>query len=153
MHTVRELVKKENKNPLRGGPVFSPIAFGEEAREMLAKQNLSADSVPAAGCMVTLHPKVSRLYGASTTEIAAADVHPDNMKMFEAIARNVGDPLFGVDIIMENMGRSWRDQPCGVIECNSLPAIDVHHDPLRGEARNVAGAVWNMIFPESGIRG
>ena len=72
--------------------------------------------------------------------------------MFKTIAETVDDPLFGVDIIMESMARSWRDQPCGIIECNSLPAIDVHHVPLRGTPRDVAGAVWDMIFPASKIK-
>ena len=150
-HTVRALVDRENDHPLRRGPVFSPIVFGDEARALLDAQHLAPDAIPEAGRMVMLHPKVSRLYGASTTEIAFTDVHPDNVAMFKAIAETVDDPLFGIDIIMENMARSWRDQPCGVIECNSLPAIDVHHVPLRGTLRNVAGAVWDMIFPASKI--
>ncbi len=151
-HTVRELVDRENAHPLRRGPVFSPIVFGDEANAMLGAQRLTPDSIPEAGRMVPLHPKVSRLYGASTTEIAFADVHSDNSAMFKTIAEAVDDPLFGVDIIMEDMARSWRSQACGVIECNSLPAIDVHHDPLRGTPRNAAGAVWNMIFPASDPR-
>lgn len=150
--TVRELVERENEDPARRGPVFSPIAFGAEARAMLDAQRLTPDSIPEAGRMVPLHPKVSRLYGASTTEIAFADVHPDNAAMFKTIAETVDDPLFGVDIIMESMARSWRAQPCGIIECNSLPAIDVHHVPLRGTPRDVAGAVWDMIFPASKIK-
>ena len=97
-----------------------------------------------------LHPKVSRSYGASTTEIT--DAHPENVELFLKIAETLDDPLVGVDFMMEDMARSWREQKCGVIECNSCPFIDLHHYPLRGPARNVAGMVWDMIFPSSAAR-
>jgi hypothetical protein len=46
--------------------------------------------------------------------------------------------------------KSWVETPrCGVIECNSLPFIDLHHFPLQGKPRNIAAAVWNVIFPAS----
>ena len=37
--------------------------------------------------VVIIHPKVSRSYGASTTEIEVANVHPDNEKLFVHIAK------------------------------------------------------------------
>jgi cyanophycin synthetase len=97
--------------------------------------------------MVTLHEKVSRAYGASTTEMA--DVHPENEKLFVKIAAVLDDPLVGVDFMIEDMAKPWYEQKCGVIECNSLPFIDLHHFPLKGSARNAAGAVWEMIFPDA----
>jgi len=72
--------------------------------------------------MVIIHPKVSRSYGASTTEIE--DIHPDNEKLFVRIAQVLDDPLVGIDFMIDDMARSWKDQKCGVIECNSLPFID-----------------------------
>ena len=63
------------------------------------------------------------------------------------------DPLVGVDFMMDDMARSWKEQKCGVIECNSLPFIDLHHFPLKGPARNAAGNVWDLIFGGAGKRG
>ena len=74
------------------------------------------------------------------------DVHPDNLKLFLKIAATLDDPLVGVDFMMEDMARSWRTTRCGVIECNSLPFIDLHHFPYAGRARNVAGMVWDLAF-------
>jgi hypothetical protein len=31
------------------------------------------------------------------------------------------------------------------LEANSLPFINLHHDPLLGTPRNVAGMVWDML--------
>ncbi len=146
-HAIRELIVKENENPLRHGPIFHELVMDEEAARMLAAQNLSPASVPARGRMVILHPKVSRTFGASTTEIPDKEVHPDNTALFLKMARVLDDPLVGIDFIIEDASRSWRDQKCGVIECNSLPFIDLHHFPLKGEPKNVAGAVWDLIWP------
>ena len=79
-HTVHELIVKENNNPLRHGPIFHELPLGEETIAILKNQNLSLDSAPDAGRMVIIHPKVSRAYGASTTEIT--DIHPDNDRLF-----------------------------------------------------------------------
>lgn len=149
-HTIHQLIIEENKNPLRHGPIFHELPLGEETIALLKEQNLSLESIPAAGRMIIVHPKVSRSFGASTTEIT--DIHPDNETLFLKIAEVLDDPLVGVDFIIDDMSRSWRGQTCGVIECNSLPFIDLHHFPLKGPARNAAGAVWDLIFSQSGSR-
>lgn len=141
-HTLQQLIAEENKNPARQGPIFHMLDVDQE---MLAKQKLSFDSVPPKNTMVVLHPKVSRSFGASTTEIT--DIHPDNAALFLKIADVLNDPLVGIDFMIDDMARSWHEQKCGVIECNSLPFIDLHHYPLKGPARNVAGMVWDLIFP------
>jgi len=146
--TVHQLITEENNNPLRHGPIFHELPLGEETIAILKEQNLSLDSVPGAGRMVIIHPKVSRAYGASTTEMT--DIHPDNEKLFLHIAKTLDDPLVGVDFMIDDMAKSWKEQKCGVIECNSLPFIDLHHFPLKGPTRNAAGAVWDLIFAASG---
>jgi cyanophycin synthetase len=147
-HTIRELVAEENKDPLRRGPIFHELSLAnDEARASLKAQDLTETSVPKKGRIVVLHSKVSRSYGASTTEIT--DAHPENLALFLKIAETLNDPVVGIDLMMEDMARSWRDQKCGVIECNSCPFIDLHHYPLKGPARNVAGMVWDLVFPGS----
>jgi len=162
-HTVRELIAHENENPLRHGPIFHELHLDDNAATTLAQQNLSFDAIPVHGQMAILNNKVSRAYGASTTELSegvdaygARAIHPDNHELFLKIARVLDDPLVGVDFMIEDMARSWRTggssgapQKCGVIECNSLPFIDLHHYPLRGKPKNVAGMVWDLIWPAS----
>lgn len=150
-HTIHQLIIEENKSPLRHGPIFHELPLGEETIAILKEQSLSLDSIPLAGRMVIIHPKVSRAYGASTTEIA--DIHPENEKLFLKIAETLDDPLVGVDFMIDDMAKSWKEQKCGVIECNSLPFIDLHHFPLKGPTRNAAGSVWDLIFTNSGEGG
>lgn len=148
--TIRELAKAENALPARHGPIFHEIPLGEDAEAELKLQNLSWNSVPERGRRVVLGQKVGRGNGATNADVTA-DAHPENVLLFERIARVLGDPLVGVDFIIEDMARPWRAQPkCGAIECNSLPFIDLHHYPYSGKIQNAAGAVWEMIFPGSG---
>ncbi len=147
-HAVRELVENENRNPRRGGPTFNPLRFDEAAGRELARQGLSWDAVPEIGRMVTLHTYISRFYGGSTSDFTER-AHPDNIALFEHIGATLDDSLVGVDFIIGDMERSWREQKlCGVIECNSLPNIDLHHDVLYGENRDVAGMLLELAFAE-----
>jgi D-alanine-D-alanine ligase-like ATP-grasp enzyme len=144
--TVRELVLRENKNPARHTHSFHEILMDEEAERELTRQGLRFDAVPAAGREVSLNTHVSRYYGASTTDFTDR-AHPDNIALFERVARTLDDSLVGVDFIIEDMERSWREQKlCGVIECNSLPSIDLHHDVLYGKNRDIAGMLLDIAF-------
>ena len=41
------------------------------------------------------------------------------------------------DFIIEDITKSWKEeQHCGIIECNSLPFIDLHHYPLFGNKQH-----------------
>ena len=142
--TITQLIEIENKNPLRHGPIFHELHVDDDGLAILKEQKLSLNDVPEKDRMVTLHPKVSRSFGASTTEIT--DIHPENQKLFLRMAAVLEDPIVGIDFMINDMAKPWQEQKCGVIECNSLPFIDLHHYPLKGPARNVAGLVWDIAF-------
>jgi cyanophycin synthetase len=149
VHTVRELTEIENKNPKREGPIFHHITLDADTDEEIKRQGLTWDAIPAVGRVVTLSQKVGRGSGGITRDVTDI-THPDNKELFEKIGRVLADPLVGVDFIIQDIDRSWKDQKaCGVIECNSLPFIDLHHYPYAGQVRDAAGALWNLIFPAS----
>jgi hypothetical protein len=51
--------------------------------------------------------------------------------------------------MIADMSRSWEEQPdAGVIECNSMPFIDVHHRVVSGKQINVAEYLWREVFHE-----
>ena len=149
IHNVRELIDIENRNPLRAGPIFHQLKLDKEAIKELTHWNRSENTIPKKDEIVTLGQKTSRSVGGGITDMTDI-VHPDNKIMLEKIAEVLNDPLIGVDFIMDDVSRSWRDQPkCGVIECNSAPFIDLHHFPLVGQPHNVASALWDIIYPDS----
>ncbi len=149
VHTIRELVEIENKNPLRHGPIFHQIGMGADEEKELSFWKRTWNTIPAKDEVVTLGQKTSRAVGGGITDVTD-DMHPDNVAMLETIALVLDDPLIGVDFIMNDVSISWKHQPrCGVIECNSAPFIDLHHFPLVGKPRNVASALWDIIYPDS----
>lgn len=146
-HTIRELIAIENRNPRRHTQLFHEIAIDDEVMRELARQGLTPDSVPAKGAMQILSTHASRFYGGSTTNMTAV-AHPDNMALFRKIGTTLADSLVGVDFIIQDMTRPWKEQlPCGVIECNSLPNTDLHHEVLYGDGFDISGLLLDLIFP------
>jgi D-alanine-D-alanine ligase-like ATP-grasp enzyme len=149
VHSLRELLQNENERPERAGPIFHKIVMDAEAEKELKRKNVGMDDVPEKDRIITFSQKTSRSCGGITTEVTE-NTHPENVKMLEHVAKFLNDPLVGVDFIMEDITKSWREeQHCGIIECNSLPFIDLHHYPLFGKPNNVAGKLWDLVLPES----
>ncbi|MDD5721126.1 MAG: hypothetical protein PHT16_01610 [Candidatus Pacebacteria bacterium] len=156
INTVKELLEEENRRPERNGPIFHKIIIDKEAEEELKRQKVKLEDVIEKNKVVTFSQKTSRGCGGTTTEVTDI-THPENVEMLEHAAKFLNDPLVGIDFIIEDITKSWkepayrtgREQHCGIIECNSLPFIDLHHYPLFGKPNNVAGKLWDLILPES----
>ncbi|OGI46752.1 hypothetical protein A2121_00035 [Candidatus Nomurabacteria bacterium GWB1_40_6] len=157
VHTLRELLDEENKRPERKGPIFHQIPIDKEAEAELKRQNIKMDDVVEKDRVITFSQKTSRSCGGTTTEVTDI-VHPENKEMLEKVGAFLKDPLVGVDFIIEDVTKSWKEpartggkQHCGIIECNSLPFIDLHHYVMFGKSNNVAGKLWDLVLPESKI--
>jgi cyanophycin synthetase len=151
LRTVQELFEEENKRSQRAGPIFHKILIDKEANIELERQNVKMSDIIEKGKVVTFSQKTSRGCGGTTTEITDI-THPKNIEMLEHVAKFLDDPLIGVDFIIEDITKSWKDQPrSGIIECNSLPFIDLHHYVMFGKPNNVAGKLWDLVLPESKI--
>lgn len=152
VHTLQELLEEENKRPQREGPIFHKIMVDKEGEIELKRQNIGLGDIPEKGRIITFSQKTSRGCGGTTTEVTNI-IHVDNIEMLEHIGRFLNDPLIGVDFVIEDITKSWKEeQHCGIIECNSLPFIDLHHYPLFGKPVNIAGKLWDLVMPESKVR-
>lgn len=147
-HTIGELVAAANLHPGRDEDIFHGLPSEMEAKIELVRQGLNWQSVPAAGQVVTLGSKVNRGIGGVTVDVTN-ETHPTNIELFHRVAQVVGDPIIGIDFITRSIAQPWHEQPpSGIIECNSLPFIDLHHYPINGTPRNAAGAIWDLVWPE-----
>jgi D-alanine-D-alanine ligase-like ATP-grasp enzyme len=147
--TIRALAEKENNNPRRHGPTFHQLPLdGDDARDELERQNYTWESVPPKNAFVTLSSHISRFLGGSTTDFTHR-VHPENTALFEYMAKVLDDSLVGIDFIIDDIARPWREQKlCGVVECNSLPNIQLHSDVLYGKSFDAAGMLFDLAFPK-----
>jgi cyanophycin synthetase len=149
VHTVQELLIEENKRGERSGPLYHQITTDKDTELELKRQNIGMSDIPKEEQTITFSQKTSRGCGGTTTEVTEI-THPDNIKMLEHIGSFLKDPLVGVDFIIKDITKSWKEQEnCGIIECNSLPFIDLHHYPLFGKPNNVASKLWDLVLPES----
>ena len=110
----------------------------------LANQSLQTASILPKGEIVSLSEKIGVDYGGSSSEDIEI-CHPDNKDLFVRVGEAIGDPLVGFDFIIPDITRSYKEQRCGFLEVNTLPFINLHHDPLLGKPQNVAGKVWDMM--------
>ena len=141
VHSIAELVAIKNSRP---HPRVKDIIMDSSADIFLRRQQLSADVILPAGKVVSLSEKVGLNSGGSSSE--DFDIcHPDNKELFLRAAKVLGDPVVGFDFIMPDIVASWKNPKCGFIEANSLPFINLHHDPLLGTPRNAAALVWDMM--------
>ncbi len=139
-HTIRELV--ELKNQSRHEKV-SAVKLTPQTDIFLARQNLTLDSVLGAGQQIDLIEKIGVSYGGHSAEETHL-THPETIRILEAAAKVVGDPLIGFDFIIPDISRSPHEQKWGIIEVNGVPFINLHHDPVEGH-RNVAKYVWDFV--------
>lgn len=145
VRTIAELVEDVNTHPKRQGPYFHHVKLDEDAHKELAWQEMTVSSIPEHGQKVQLHQKINWSAGGTTADVTDI-VHPDNAELFEYIAHVLKAPIVGIDFIIGDITKSWREQErCGVIECNSMPFFDNHHLPFEGEPRNVAKLIWDMV--------
>ncbi len=145
VHTVAQLVEEENKNTGRQGPYFTRMTLDVAADAELAEQGLTIESIPAPGTRVQLNQKINWSLGGTTIDVTN-EVHPDNKQLFEEVAALLHAPLVGIDFIIEDISRSYKEQPtCGIIECNDMPYFDNHHLPYKGVPRDVAGPIWDLV--------
>jgi D-alanine-D-alanine ligase-like ATP-grasp enzyme len=144
-NNVRELIAMENRDPRRNG-VFHAIPINSELDEALALQKMNRESVPKAGQRVIAGTKVGRSQGGTNSDVTD-EVHIENRKLFLDIAEYLKDPLVGIDFIIEDITKPWRGQmPCGSIELNTIPFLDLHIYPYEGKARDLSSMLWDEVL-------
>lgn len=149
--SVRRLVKQRNDSEHAGSKDMVLDGSSEKFilrqifdTKFLESGQSSLDYVPKLGETISLSEKIGVNYGGSSSEEILL-THPDNREMFEKAARVVDDAVIGFDYIIPDITKSHKGQKSGFLEANSLPFINLHHDPLYGAPQNVAAKVWDMM--------
>jgi cyanophycin synthetase len=141
VHTIKELIDTKNATrPERVGEV----KYTEKLTAFLARQQYTLETVLPAGLRIDLSEKIGLSYGGCSREDTAV-THPKLQAELARAAKVVGDPLLGFDFIAPSITADPDTMKWGIIECNSVPFINLHHDPLEGTPVNAAAAVWDWI--------
>ncbi len=141
LSTISKLIKQKNLSKPVG---IKDIQINQSISEFLARQNLTLTSILKSEQIIDLTEKIGVSYGGSSREVTDT-THPATITWLEKAAELVGDPLLGFDFIIPDITKSPNEQRFGIIECNGLPFINLHHTPQEGTSNNVAKYVWEMM--------
>jgi cyanophycin synthetase len=139
-HTVKELI--DFKDALRGERV-EKILVNEEMEKFIKRSGFGMGDVLPSGHLLALTHRTGRLFGGATREMLPL-LHPGFTPILARAAETVGLAVIGFDCIIPDPMADPVGQKWGIIECNSLPFIDLHYYALEGKPGNIAGAIWDM---------
>lgn len=130
--TVQALVDQVNQDPRRGKDdtaALKALILDDEALELLASRGMTPHSVPRAGEFVALRRAASVSQGGTATELPASAFHPDNLDVCVMATRAVGLDFAGIDLILTDPLRSWREVGGLICEVNGAPQLSLTADP------------------------
>jgi cyanophycin synthetase len=148
--TVKELVNKENSNPMRGDGHEKPLTkinIDKISEQYLKKQGLTVDYIPNEGQIVYLRENDNLSTGGVAIDVTD-EIHEQNRKIIVQAARVIGLDVAGVDISTADISKPITETGGAIIEINAAPGIRMHHYPYQGTSRNAAKAIVDMLFPE-----
>lgn len=146
-HSIAALVARQNTarkaNPYHGA---KPLALTPAILRNLAVQGFDADSVPAPGQHVLLHAVANIGAGGESVDVTDT-VHPAWADIAVRARQALFDPLHaGLDLIAQDIALPPDAQRWAVIELNTNPDLGLHHFPMQGPGRDVAGALLDEWF-------
>jgi cyanophycin synthetase len=147
--TIKELVDKENRNPMRGEgheKALTKIYINDESTRLLAEQNFTLDSIPAAAQTVWLKYTANISTGGTAID-RTDDIHYENIETAKRAAGVIGLDIAGVDMLTSDISAPLEDTGGAICEVNAAPGFRMHVHPTVGKPRDVAGAVLEMLFP------
>jgi len=147
--TIEKLIEKTNSDPRRGyghENVLTLIDVDGQTTRCVKKAGYEIDSVLPKGEMLLLKTTANISTGGTAKDVTD-EVHPENVFLFERIAKIIGLDVAGVDVIAPNVNEPLRENGGGIIEVNAAPGFRMHLSPSQGIGRNVAEHVVDMLFP------
>ena len=147
--TVEQLVEEVNRDPQRGDGhdnVLTRITIDKLTLDLLGKQGYAMDSVLPIGERVFLRATANLSTGGIAVD-RTDEIHPENVWLFSRVAKIIGLDIAGIDVVTSDISQPLRDTNGVIVEVNAAPGFRMHVAPSQGLPRNVAGAVFDMLFP------
>lgn len=140
IHTVQELIELKNANRPEK---ISAIRVSDDTLAFIARAGYTLESVVPKDVILDLSAKTGRFYGGYTREMLP-DVHPKLHEYFRRAGEAVEASIVGFDCIIGDPTADPDTQKWGIIECNSLPFIDLHYYAYEGAPKDIAKDIWDL---------
>ena len=149
VNAIQHLIDKTNEDPRRGyghENVLTLIEIDESSEKLLAAKNYTLETVLPVGEVLYLKTTANLSTGGTAID-RTDEAHPENVFLFERIAKIIGLDIIGIDVIAPNITDPLNENGGGIIEVNAAPGFRMHLAPSSGIGRNVAEYVVDMLFP------
>lgn len=148
--TIEELIKLKNKNFNRGtinqmNSTLHIIPINDVLTYNLKNQGFNSKTILSKNKKIYLQNKFVLSHGCDIIN-CTGNVHTQNKELFLRVANILHADLVGIDFICFDISKSYKKQETAILECNSLPYIDMHQYPSHGKPEPVAGIVWKIIL-------
>lgn len=124
-HSVQELIDLQNTDPRRGdGPhaLLKLLQLDEKAMALLERAGLNLASVPKNGEFVRMRRAANVASGGMPVSVLD-QVHVDNRRLAVRAAKALRLDFAGVDLLITDIARSWRETGAGICEVNAQPNL------------------------------
>ncbi|NBX85029.1 MAG: cyanophycin synthetase [Gammaproteobacteria bacterium] len=153
-HTIQALIDQVNQDPLRlnnHNGFLTKITVDQVVIGFLKQQNLSIDSIPAAGQKVFLRLNANLSTGGYAIDVTDK-VHVSIQEQAIRAAQMIGIDICGVDLVCKDITKPLKDHNGFFIEMNLAPGLRMHIAPSYGEPRDVGKAIIEHMFKQDDAR-
>lgn len=146
-HTIEELVKIKNENPLRGRGYVTPlekINLGTIEKSFLQLHNKDFHTIPQSEEIVYLRENSNISTGGDSIDFTDRII--DKYKDIAVqSAKAVDSKICGVDMIIQDIHTKPNNKNYSIIELNFNPALHIHNFPYQGQNRFVEKKVLDLL--------
>ena len=147
--SIEQLVEEVNADPRRGvghEKVLTKLEIDDQAKRLMANADHTEKTILPAGRIFYLRDTANLSTGGTAIDLTDV-VHPDNREMAVRAIQAVGLDVGGVDFLTDDISKSYKDIGGAIVEVNAAPGFRMHVAPSKGQPRDVAGKVIDMLFP------
>ncbi|MFB2881643.1 cyanophycin synthetase [Floridanema aerugineum] len=147
--TIQELIDETNRDPNRGvghDNVLTRIELDRTSWQLLEKQGYTLETVLPAEQICYLRATANLSTGGIAVD-RTDEIHPENVWIAQRVAKIIGLDIAGIDVVTADITRPLKEMDGVIVEVNAAPGFRMHAAPSRGIARNVGGAVIDMLYP------
>ncbi len=137
--TIFELIKEKDSKRIDR----YHIRVVDELHHHISRLGYTIDDILPGGLYLPLSHRTGQLFGGMTIEMID-ELHPSFIPILEKASKVIGLSVVGFDCIIPDPTQDESTQQWGIIECNTLPFINMHYFALEGKPRNIAGMIWDL---------
>ena len=149
--TIHDLIREVNKDPRRGfghEKVLTEIKVDAMTRRLLDQENYTLDTILPDGKTFYLKTTANLSTGGISEDVTDT-VHPTNIFIAERASKFIDLDICGIDVVAPNLTEPINENGGVIIEVNGAPGFRMHLSPTKGQPRNVAKPVIDMLFPQA----